>query len=381
MLRWTVSLEGGPRRVNHAAVAIGHKVFSFGGYCSGEDYSTIRQIDVHIFNIVSMRWTKLPPTTFTSPCVKDVPYMRYGHTAVVVGETVYIWGGRNDTEGACNVLFAFDPNSYMWARPKTSGTLPGARDGHSAAVLRSCIYIFGGYEQLADCFSNDIHRLDTSSMVWCLIHAKGVPARWRDFHSATFIGPKMFVFGGRADLLGPAHSNHEIYCNRIKVFDTEFDTWLHPTINGFSPEGRRSHSAYAYNGELYIFGGYNALMDYHFDDLWKFNPETMMWTQLRPIGKGPCCRRRQCCCVAGTSAVLFGGTSPCPEQGMGDDFNLMDHSDLFVLDFAPSLKTLCKLAVIHHGLDQSALPQDIRWELVAMTTNSSISRPMLSSHG
>ena len=38
--------------------------------------------------------------------------------------------------------------SYMWARPKTSGTLPGARDGHSAAVLDSSIYIFGGYEQL-----------------------------------------------------------------------------------------------------------------------------------------------------------------------------------------------------------------------------------------
>ena len=27
---WTVHLEGGPRRVNHAAVAIGERVFSFG---------------------------------------------------------------------------------------------------------------------------------------------------------------------------------------------------------------------------------------------------------------------------------------------------------------------------------------------------------------
>lgn len=50
MLRWSVHLEGGPRRVNHAAVAVGHKVYSFGGYCSGEDYETLRQIDVHVFN-------------------------------------------------------------------------------------------------------------------------------------------------------------------------------------------------------------------------------------------------------------------------------------------------------------------------------------------
>uniref|UniRef100_A0A8C2TVI3 Uncharacterized protein n=1 Tax=Coturnix japonica TaxID=93934 RepID=A0A8C2TVI3_COTJA len=41
MLRWAVHLEGGPRRVNHAAVAVGHKVYSFGGYCSGEDYETL----------------------------------------------------------------------------------------------------------------------------------------------------------------------------------------------------------------------------------------------------------------------------------------------------------------------------------------------------
>lgn len=27
-----------------------------------------------------------------------------------------------------------------------------------------------------------------------------------------------------------------------------------------------------YNGELYIFGGYNAHLDRHFNDLWKFNP-------------------------------------------------------------------------------------------------------------
>lgn len=31
-------------------------------------------------------------------------------------------------------------------------------------------------------------------------------------------------------------------------------------------------NAVAYNGELYIFGGYNARLDRHFNDLWKFNP-------------------------------------------------------------------------------------------------------------
>lgn len=50
MFMWTVSLEGGPRRVNHAAVAINDKIWSFGGYCSGEDYETRLPIDVHVFD-------------------------------------------------------------------------------------------------------------------------------------------------------------------------------------------------------------------------------------------------------------------------------------------------------------------------------------------
>ncbi|XP_015685430.1 kelch domain-containing protein 3-like [Protobothrops mucrosquamatus] len=115
MLRWTVHLEGGPRRVNHAAVAVGHKVYSFGGYCSGEDYETLRQIDVHVFNAVSLRWTKLPPVwTNSRDHVREVPYMRYGHSAVLIDDTIYIWGGRNDTEGACNVLYAFDVSKWCY---------------------------------------------------------------------------------------------------------------------------------------------------------------------------------------------------------------------------------------------------------------------------
>ncbi|KAG9472823.1 hypothetical protein GDO78_016755 [Eleutherodactylus coqui] len=269
MPHWTVHLEGGPRRVNHAAVAVGHRVFSFGGYCSGEDYETLRQIDVHVFNAVSLRWRKLPPACC---CPSKVPYMRYGHTAVLIDDVIYIWGGRNDTEGACNVLYTFHTGTEQWTTPGVSGHVPGARDGHSACVLERNMYVFGGFEQLADCFSNDIHKLETKSMNWNLVRAKGTPARWRDFHSATVIGSKMFVFGGRADRSGPFHSNNEIYCNRIRAFDLLTETWLEVPQCSPPPEGRRSHSAFSYRGELYVFGGYNARLNRHFQDLWRYTP-------------------------------------------------------------------------------------------------------------
>ena len=52
---------------------------------------------------------KLPPVRMGAhERAYEVPYMRYGHTAVLLDDSIYLWGGRNDTEGACDVLYAFD---------------------------------------------------------------------------------------------------------------------------------------------------------------------------------------------------------------------------------------------------------------------------------
>lgn len=78
----------------------------------------------------------------------------------------------------------------------------------------------------------------------------GKPARWRDFHSATGIGNKMYIFGGRGDRAGPYHTNNEIYCHKLQIFDTLTQTWHEPQVNGSIPCGRRSHSACMF--ELFV---------------------------------------------------------------------------------------------------------------------------------
>ncbi|XP_037575963.1 kelch domain-containing protein 3-like isoform X1 [Dermacentor silvarum] len=375
---WTVRLEGGPRRVNHAAVAINGKVYSFGGYCTGEDYNTRKPIDVHVLNTVSLRWALVQ----TQSHPDDVPFQRYGHTVVAYGDYAYLWGGRND-DGACNILYRFDTNTLTWSRPKVCGHVPGARDGHSACVMGNRMYVFGGFEEQADRFSQDVHYLDLETMLWQYVPTRGQPPQWRDFHSSSAIGGRMYVWGGRGDSQGPYHSQSEVYCNRMAFLDTATSCWVHPRVDGVPPEGRRSHSAFVYNGELYIFGGYNGLLLTHFGDMHKYDPENSCWSQVKIQRDGPCARRRQCCCMVGDRLFLFGGTSPTPNQVArqrmeefdANDLTLMDHSDLHVLDFAPTLKTLCLLAVIDARMDISHLPQDIRWEISAMTTNNSISRP------
>ena len=64
MQRWTVCLEGGPRRVNHAAVAIEYNIYSFGGYCTGDDFENTQPMDIHILNCGELRWIKFLMSTF-----------------------------------------------------------------------------------------------------------------------------------------------------------------------------------------------------------------------------------------------------------------------------------------------------------------------------
>src|SRR5207248_826774 len=125
---WTHRLENAPKRIDHASAAIGHIIYSFGGYCTGEDFEPLIVVDSLDTN--TLGWSVVP---YTYDSMDDVPFGRDGHTVVADGHMIYLWGGKN-FDNACNVLFAFNSLTLKWSRPNVSGVTPHARDGHSATV-------------------------------------------------------------------------------------------------------------------------------------------------------------------------------------------------------------------------------------------------------
>ncbi|XP_026478902.1 kelch domain-containing protein 3-like [Ctenocephalides felis] len=381
---WTVHLDGGPRRVNHAAVSVGELIYSFGGYCIGSSFQETELMDVHILNSNNYRWTLL--THDSELKSNNIPFQRYGHTAVAHGQNIYVWGGRNNMQ-ACNILYCFDTTNNQWSAPQVRGIVPGARDGHSACVINNKMYIFGGFVEHIQKFCQDVYYLDLTIMKWNYVCTTGEPPSYRDFHTSTPIGRRMYIFGGRGDRNSPYHSSQELYCNEMKYLDTDNATWYESPVAGEVPIGRRSHSAFVYNNMIYIFGGYNALEDEHFNDIYCFCPNTNVWNSVKTFGRSPCQRRRQACVLVGNKLYLFGGTSPKTTarfhtQRHLDDIDshaLINHGDLHVLDFMPSLQTLCINIVIEHRLDQRHLPPMVQWDIKAMTTQNSISRPKHSA--
>ena len=343
--RLKVTLERGMFNDNAACMAVGHKLYCFGG-ANSED-----GIIVRVFDTVSLSWTR--PRVTASPGA-DIPRLRSYAQAVLIGHTVYLWGGYRPRLAPHypNELYAFDVDTHVWFKPEVSGSAPQGRYMHSACALDEVMYIHGGrvptptfgvyYE------SCDVYALNTSTMAWFPITAKG-PAALDDGPSrATIMGTKMVVLSW----------------DGVRVFDTTTNLW---NISSGSVPKMGHHSPFVYSGELYVFGQSVGNREWNgFEYLWKFNPktnctcpwhQTCPWQRVTTKGiKRPRYRTPQSFLVR-DRVVLFGSDS------------VSGPLDVFVLDLSPSLKTLSKVAVIRHGLPWLELPRELRRELAAMTAD------------
>ena len=156
MLLCTVKLRGAPNINSGVALVSGDKVYAFGGFDRSGRRSPEDQLNVSVFNTVSLRWMKFPPVkTTTGERPPEVPCNHWGHTAVLIEDIVYVWGGLNkQLDLFSNTLYAFEVDAHRWIMTRVSGTVPEAMWLHSACVLGKVMYVYGGVTE--DKFTNDI---------------------------------------------------------------------------------------------------------------------------------------------------------------------------------------------------------------------------------
>lgn len=52
------------------------------------------------------------------------------------------------------------------------------------------------------------------------------PPSYRDFHTATVLDNKMYIFGGRGDRHSPFHTQEEIYCDQLVYLVSVLRNWM-----------------------------------------------------------------------------------------------------------------------------------------------------------
>ncbi|XP_071340535.1 uncharacterized protein klhdc3l [Trachinotus anak] len=193
---WTelsCSGEAAPEELEeHSMVAHEGFLYVFGGML--DSAYTKCTCALWVFNVAKQKWllwqgkTKSPQT--------QMPTNRKGHSAVVVGSAMLLYGGLVDMKGSSQDFWSLDFDTMVWSLlsgSKQGSSGPGPRHSHSAMAYQDCMYLFGGLKGLRE--QRDFWKWNSSSHIWTLLRTKSGPSRLIG-HSAVAYKDSMLLFGG-----------------------------------------------------------------------------------------------------------------------------------------------------------------------------------------
>ncbi len=101
-------------------------------------------------------------------------YIREGHTANLIGNSIYLFGGYYNYGYYQNDLHKYDVQSKTLQKTITSGIIPSVRCQHGSAVIEDNLFIFGGNANVAYSITsadedNNLYSFNTISNEWLVI--------------------------------------------------------------------------------------------------------------------------------------------------------------------------------------------------------------------
>ena len=186
---WSISSLSGhwpPAKAYHGLSCAGGRVYLFGG----QDTTNVLQNDLHVLANLgtnTMAWSM--PTA-----AGNVPTARKSFSLSHANAKLYLFGGSGAAGEKLNDAYAYDTSTLSWSALATSGDTPTGREGHTASVLDEKLYIFGG----ADGFGNvnDVRVLDLGSHRWSHPRSSGAPPEPRWGHLGALINQRVYLYGG-----------------------------------------------------------------------------------------------------------------------------------------------------------------------------------------
>ncbi len=192
-----------------------------------------------------------------------------------------------------------------WAQIAVTGTVPSARQGHSAVwdTLNSRMLIFGGADEVA-AFYNDLYAYTPATNTWASVTPSGAPPSQRREHAAVWdpVGNRMFVFGGEDSIPNRL--------NNLYSYTFSSNTWALVTPSGTPPSVRLDATAVwdPVNNRMLVFGG-SLVGNVMAQDFYSYTPSTNAWASVPLIGTPPTARAAAAMVwdPQNSRFILFGG--------------------------------------------------------------------------
>ncbi|CAH0385374.1 unnamed protein product [Bemisia tabaci] len=175
---------------------------------------------------------------------------------------------KNNIPRYLNDLYTLElhpSGATSWEIPQTRGNEPPPRESHTACGYtdpegHSKLIIFGG---MSGNRLGDLWMLDIDTMMWTKPEVVGIPPLPRSLHTATMIGSRMFIFGGWVplvldDVKVAAHEKEWKCTNQLACLNLEHMAWenlIMETAEENLPRARAGHCAAAIHCRVYIWSG------------------------------------------------------------------------------------------------------------------------------
>ncbi|KAI6220664.1 Kelch repeat type 2 and Kelch repeat type 1 domain containing protein [Aphelenchoides fujianensis] len=321
-MRWTVHLEGGPRRVNAAACAIGSKVFLFGGYCSGEIKTKRSPVDVFVLDTATYRWSRVfgeqPNKRHSSTTNRTVSFTdqqdAYQQMLAPEEEDYAPWVPLDEEETPdidVEIDWQYNPLAVemeaLTEEHETFKSVPFHRYGHTVVSYNGKAYLWGGRNDEYGA-SKRIHVFDPVTNSWSSLDVEGFIPGARDGHSAVVFEHKMIVFGGFEE-------ENQRFSQETYVFDFLTNTWAELKTTGTPPQYRDFHSACVLGDRMYVHGGrsdergqWHTNVDFYDPFIYYLDLKTNEWVMPKQTRESaPPGRRSNSLWAYKNKVFMFGG--------------------------------------------------------------------------
>ncbi|SLM34847.1 Kelch-type beta propeller [Lasallia pustulata] len=196
--QWTRPSPPGPKpagRYGHTLNILGSKIYIFGGQVEGYFFNDLLAFDLNALQSNMNRWEMLIQNSNDGgPPEGQLPPARTNHTIISWKEKLYLFGGTNGTQWF-NDVWSYDPRVNGWTQLDCIGYIPATREGHSAALVNDVMYIFGGRtEEGTDL--GDLAAFRITSRRWYTFQNMGPSPSPRSGHSMTAFGNLIVVLAG-----------------------------------------------------------------------------------------------------------------------------------------------------------------------------------------
>ena len=218
---------------------------------------------------------------YATPIVAStkLPSGRGGASVVgVEGKLISFGGTYLDGEkfAYLDETWVMDVGKVAWQQVMCSGQVPPPRYGHSAQIVGSRMFIFGGKGQNDKIF-NDVYFLDLVEWIWVQVQSISQGPNPRFNHASALVGRKLVIHGG--------WNGYEAF-DDFWIFNTDSFAWISPKISGFSPTARFGHTMnLTSDGRLLVFGGCaldkSGTMPRYNNDVRQLDTDHMVWSRPR----------------------------------------------------------------------------------------------------